>query len=154
MARAATKPISNEVPQKDFAGAVRAYRNDIKPAVSKIAEYMQEVSTANKHVKKNCHIQPAIFKFACKLVEMEESKRDDALRCLNGTLKEFGIFMPRDMVDIAEGKSQESVVPQGDAPKPSLVVVGKKDESAGPEEDEDQEDADPESDDGHQEAAE
>lgn len=129
MAKAATKPITSEVPQKDFAGAVRAYRNDIKPAISKVGEFAQEVSTATKHVKKNCHIQPAAFKFACKVFEMEESKRDDLLRCVNGMLKEFGIFMPRDMVDIAEGKPTESIIPEADRPKPALVAVGKADDS-------------------------
>lgn len=151
MAKAATKPVSHEVPQKDFAGAVRAYRNDIKPAVSKVGEYSQEVSTAYKHIKKVCHIQSGAAKTAFKLADMEEAKRDDYLRSFNGLLKELGIFMPRDMVDMAEGKAQETVVPQGERPKPSLVAVGAK---ADPE-DEHQEDADPEADDGeHQEAAE
>lgn len=151
MARAATKPVSHEVPQKDFTGAVRAYRNDIKPARSKIAEYMQEASTAKKHVKKNCNIQGKAFDFVCSVSEMEESKRDDLLRCVNGLFKEFGIFMPRDMVDIAEGKPAESIVPEADRPKPQLVAVGQNVEGAGPDDDEDQEDADP---DVHQEAAE
>ncbi len=129
MGKAALKPVTGEVAQKDFAGAVRAYRNDIKPAVSKIGEFAQEVSTATKHVKKNCHIQPAAFKFACKVAEMEEAKRDDLLRGLNGMLKEFGIFMPRDMVDIAEGKPVESVIPAAETPKPKLVTVGNPDDS-------------------------
>lgn len=152
MARAATKPVSHEVPQKDFAGAVRAYRQDVKPAISKVGEYSQEVSTAYKHIKKNCHIQPGAAKLAFKLDGMEEAKRDDFLRCFNGLCKELNIVMPRDMVDIAEGKAAESIVPEADRPKPKLVEVGKA-EDAGPEDDEDQEDAGPGVND-HQEAAE
>ncbi|MBL9070436.1 MAG: hypothetical protein JNM03_10645 [Sphingopyxis sp.] len=147
MAKAATKPVSHEVPQKDFTGAVRAYRNDVKPAISKVGEYSQEVSTAYKHIKKNCHIQPGAAKLAFKLDGMEEAKRDDFLRCFNGLCKELNIVMPRDMVDIAEGKPAESIVPEAERPKPQLVAVGQK---ADPE-DEDQEDADP---DAHREAAE
>lgn len=147
MAKAATKPVSHEVPQKDFTGAVRAYRNDVKPAISKVGEYSQEVSTAYKHIKKNCHIQPGAAKLAFKLDGMEEAKRDDFLRCFNGLCKELNIVMPRDMVDIAEGKPAESIVPEADRPKPQLVAVG---QMADPE-DEDQEDADP---DAHREAAE
>ncbi len=151
MTKAATKPVSHEVPQKDFTGAVRAYRNDVKPAISKVGEYSQEVSTAYKHIKKNCHIQPGAAKLAFKLDGMEEAKRDDFLRCFNGLCKELNIVMPRDMVDIAEGKPAESIVPEADRPKPQLVAVGQNVEGAGPDDDEDQEDADP---DVHQEAAE
>lgn len=151
MARAATKPVATEVPQKDFAGAVRAYRNDVKPAISKVGEFAQEVSTAFKHIKKNCHIQPGAAKLAFKLDGMEEAKRDDFLRCFNGLCKELNIVMPRDMVDAAEGKPVEPIIPEASRPKPALVAVGAK---ADPEDDEDQEDADPEAGDGFEEAAE
>lgn len=150
MGRAAPKPVATEVPQKDYAGAVRTYRNDVKPAISKVGEFSQEVSTAYKHIKKNCHIQPGAAKLAFKLDGMEEAKRDDFLRCFNGLCKELNIVMPRDMVDAAEGKPVEPIIPEADRPKPSLVAVGTK---ADPEDD-DQEDADPEADDGFEEAAE
>lgn len=129
MAKAATKPITSEVPQKDFAGAVRIYRNDIKSAVSKAGEHMQEVSTAYKAVKKNCNIQPGAAKLAFKLDSMEEAKRDDFLRCFNGLCKEMNIVMPRDMVDAAQGKPVEPIIPEADRPKPALVAVGKPDDS-------------------------
>jgi hypothetical protein len=125
MAKAALKPVTGEVAQKDFAGAVRAYRNDIKPAVSKVGEYSQEVSTAYKHIKKHCHIQSGAAKLAFKLDGMEEAKRDDFLRSFNGLCKELNIRMPRDMVDDAEGKPVEPIVPVADKPKPKLVDVGK-----------------------------
>lgn len=125
MAKAALKPVAGEVAQKDFAGAVRAYRNDIKPAISKVGEFSQEVSTAYKHIKKNCHIQSGAAKLAFKLDDMEESKRDDFLRSFNGLCKELNIVMPRDMVDMAEGKDPGSIVPTAAAPKPKLVEVGK-----------------------------
>lgn len=130
MAKAALKPVSGEVAQKDFAGAVRAYRNDIKPAISKVGEFSQEVSTAYKHIKKNCHIQSGAAKLAFKLDDMEESKRDDFLRSFNGLCKELNIRMPRDMVEDAEGKPVEPIVPVAESQKPGLVVVGNDEELA------------------------
>lgn len=130
MAKAALKPVSGEVAQKDFAGAVRAYRNDIKPAISKVGEFSQEVSTAYKHIKKNCHIQSGAAKLAFKLDGMEEAKRDDFLRSFNGLCKELNIRMPRDMVDDAEGKPVEPIVPVAESQKPGLVVVGNDEELA------------------------
>ncbi len=114
-----------EVPQMDFEGAVRTWRQDIKPAVSKQGDHAQEASTGYKHIKKNCHIQPAAAKLAFKLDGMEEAMRDDFLRGLNGLLKELKIFMPRDLMDLAEGKDgHEDVIPTGERARPQLVTVG------------------------------
>jgi hypothetical protein len=113
-----------EILKPDFELAKRIYFNDIKPAQSKVGEHAQEQSTAYKEIKKAAHIQPQAAKLSFKLVEMEESKRDDFLRSLNGLLQVFRIFMPRDLVDQAEGKDQASnVVPIGDSSRPSLATI-------------------------------
>lgn len=98
--------------KKDFARASKIYRNDIKPAVSKAAEFMQESSTAYKAIKKECSIQPSAAKFVFKLVEMEDSKRDDFLRCVEGLMAEMGIDWPHDLMDMAEGKAAPADRPQ------------------------------------------
>lgn len=101
--RKAREDDDGEIKAKDFAGAVRAYRADIKPAISKVGEFAQEVSTAFKHIKKNCHIQPGAAKLAFKLDDMEEAKCDDFLRCFTGLLKELNIpLQSDDLVDRAE----------------------------------------------------
>lgn len=113
-----------EVMAPDFAKAVRYYRGDIKPAVSKVGEHAQEMSTAYKAIKKECHIQPQAARAAFRLSEMEESKRDDYLRSFNGLLKELNVFMPADLLDIANGKSAgESVVPTGERKRPQLATI-------------------------------
>lgn len=113
-----------ELKPKDYAQAVKIWRNDIKPAVSKQGEFGQDASTGYKAIKKSCNIQSGAAKMAFKLEEMEESKRDDFLRCLYGLLKEFKIFLPRDMVDIAEGReANESVVPIGDRDEVELPTM-------------------------------
>lgn len=119
MARAARKPKDDDggvIEAKDFDLAIRLWRQDIKPAISKVGEHNQEASSAYKQIKKNCHIQPMAAKLAFKLADMEEAKRDDFLRCLSGLLRKLNIAIePVDLVDIAEGKSEK--------PKISLVTV-------------------------------
>lgn len=132
MARAKLKDDDNgeQVSNMDFAGAVRVYRQDIKKAVSKVGEHSQELSTAYKHIKKQCGISSKAAKLAFQLDDMEDFKRDDFLRALNGLLKELGIFMPTDMIDMANGAGAgESPIPTGSRERPRLVTVGTGDET-------------------------
>lgn len=128
MSRASAKRAAeeaSEVIKPDFARAVRLYRNDIKPAMSKQSEHGQEQSTAYKEIKNQCHVQPGAAKQAFALDRMEESKRDDWLRSFRGVLKELKIFMPKDMVDDAEGNDDAGgeVVPVGERQRPKLATV-------------------------------
>lgn len=129
MGRPRKQPEVEQVHTPDYALAVRIYRQDIKPAQSKVGEYAQEQSTAYKAIKKQAHIQPAAAKLAFKLDDMEESKRDDFLRSLNGLLKALNIFMPADLVDAAEGKARvgDAVIPMGDRKRPQLATVPQSD---------------------------
>lgn len=111
-----------ELGQKDFAEAVRIYREEIRPAQSRVGEFAQEQSTAYKQIKKGCRIQPQAARAAFRLVDMEESKRDDYLRCFNGLLHQLGITPRHDLVDAAEGKG-EAGKPKAERPKPKLVTV-------------------------------
>lgn len=132
MARAKLKADENdgEVKNMDFAGAVRVYRQDIKQAVSKVGEFSQELSTAYKAIKKQHGISAKAAKLAFQLDDMEDFKRDDFLRALNGLMKELGIFMPTDMIDVANGAvAGESAIPTGTRERPRLVTVGTGDET-------------------------
>lgn len=116
---------ASELKSMDFDKAVRLYREDIKPAISKVGEHAQEVSTAYKHIKKHCHIPPAIARFCFRLAEEEDTKRDVQLRALNGLLQKLGIgVIAADLVDQAQGGTGTSVIPNAQAkPRPNLVVV-------------------------------
>lgn len=123
MAREKSEEQTQEIPQKDFAEAVKIYRNDIKPAKTKQGEFGQEQSTAYKAIKKNCHIQPQAAKLAFSVSEMEEAHRDDFLFCLYGLFKELEIVMPRNLVTIAEGQDGGSVIPIGERQRPQLATL-------------------------------
>lgn len=115
-----------QIHKPDFALAVKFYREDIKPAQSKVGEFAQEQSTAYKAIKKQAHVQPAAAKLAFSLDQMEEAKRDDYLRCLRGLLTELRIFMPSDLVDAAEGNGAAGgeVIPTAERARPKLATVG------------------------------
>lgn len=114
-----------EVKSMDFERAVSLYRKDIKPAISKVGEHAQEVSTAYKEIKKGCNIPPAIAKFCFKLAEDEEASRDVQLRALNGLLNALKIgVIAADLVDKAQGIDGTGVIPTVEAKtRPNLVVV-------------------------------
>lgn len=78
-----------EIPAKDFKTAHDIYRRDMRPAASKRAEFDQELSTASKAVKKQCHLVPAAASKAFKLhYETEDTKRDDWIESFCGCLNE------------------------------------------------------------------
>lgn len=120
-----SSPIDGEIAKPDFDLAVRIYRQDIRPAQSKVGEHAQEMSTAYKEIKKNAHIQPQAARLVFRLDAMEESKRDDFLRSFKGLLTALNIFMPSDLVDAAEGKAGfgDSVVPIGERRPPHLATI-------------------------------
>lgn len=128
MARTARKPKDDdtgEVKVKDPALAKKLYFQDIKPARSKASEFMQEVSTGKKAVKKQAHLQSISFDTAVRLFEMEDAKEDDAVRGfvqfyneLKG--REVLTYNSNDLVDQMQGK------PDGYA-RPKLVTIPNSD---------------------------
>ncbi|MBO9380434.1 hypothetical protein GG804_27090 [Sphingomonas histidinilytica] len=124
-----TGTVNGEVPKPDFEMAVKIYREDIRPAQGTVGEAAQEMSTAYKAIKKQAHIQPQAARLAFRLDAMEESKRDDYLRCFRGLLKELKIFMPSDLVDAAQGNGDAGgeVIPIGERRPPQLATVPRDD---------------------------
>jgi hypothetical protein len=123
--KAKTGTVSGEVAKPDFEKAVRLYRGDIKPAKSRSAEFMQEVSTAYKAVKKDARVHPGAAKVAFSLVEMEYDKQQEWLRSFRGTLEALGIGIEADLFDGLEGEAPKSnVVPFKEmSPAPDLVTL-------------------------------
>jgi hypothetical protein len=126
MARAARKPKDNdggEVKAKDAALAKKLYFHDIKPARSKASEFMQEVSTGKKAVKKQAHFQSTSFDTATRWHELEDAKKEDAVR---GFVMLFNELEGREVLTCHFGDMVDQM--QGDdgyaRPKISLVTLG------------------------------
>lgn len=126
MARAARKPKDDdgavEVKVKDPALAKKIYYQDIKPARSKASEFMQEVSTGKKAVKKMAHIQGFSFDVATRLHELEDAKKEDAIRGIVALLNEYEgrtvlTCHFEDMVDTMQAEGSYA------RPKPQLGLV-------------------------------
>jgi len=106
MAKSAKNDRVEEIVTPDFKLAVRYYREDIRPAQTKVGEFAQEQSTAYKAIKKQAHVNPGAAKLAFKLNEMEDAKRDDFLRSLYGLMQELKIGISADLVDqMADGEA-------------------------------------------------
>ena len=125
-ARKAPDGGATELKPMDFEKAINLYRNDIKPGKSNSAAELKDVGDAYKLIKRDCYIQPASAKDGFKVIEMEESRRDDYLRGLAGIInkglgREDGnplvTFHGSDLVDQAEGKAPK---PRS---RPNLVAV-------------------------------
>lgn len=118
---------AEEIKTKDFDLAVKLYRGDIAPAVSRAAEAMQEASTAYKAIKKQAHLQPDAARKAFKLMEdTEDAKRDDWLRCFVGLVNELGgrtvlTFHSNDLFDLPDQQPKPDKYAR---PKPTLVTAG------------------------------
>lgn len=119
---AKSKPITGEIPKPDFKLAVKYYREDIRPAQSKVGEYAQEQSTAYKAIKKTAHVNPGAAKLAFKLNEMEDAKRDDFLRSLYGLMSELKLGISADLIDQMSGDDAPRM-PVVERPAPSLATV-------------------------------
>lgn len=99
---------AHEVHTMDFDRALEIVKGDINPAATKVGDHAQEMSTAYKLIKKECHIQPQSVKAAIKIADMEDAHRDDYLRGMVGMLNktlgfELLTFHGGDLVDQAEG---------------------------------------------------
>lgn len=121
---AKSKPISGEVAEMDFARAIELFLGDIRPGQTSAASSMQEVSTAFKTIKKECHIPGWAMKAFIALFQMEDTARDKAMRALNGLCKQGNLLLSVDMVDKAQGETEDRPpIPTKKAEaKPDLVV--------------------------------
>jgi hypothetical protein len=125
MPRPTKKPKDDveELKTPDYKQALSIYRNDIKPATSKVGEYSQELSTAYKALKKQCRIPGWVAKLAFKLDGLENAKRDVELRALSGLLSAMGIGISRDLIDTANDTETPEVIPTVAARAPLELVT-------------------------------
>lgn len=102
-----------EIKPMDVDLVLKLIRTDIRPAQAKVGDHAQEMSTAYKAVKKQGNMNPQAVRLAVRLDDMEDAAREHWLRSFRAILSGLNIFIPRDLVDVAEGvpDSAMSAVP-------------------------------------------
>lgn len=133
--------ISGEYKRPDAAGALKIYKNEIASKHAHIATIKGDLSEPYKRIKDECNFPRKILDFLIQLDAMEEAKRDHWLIALSAGLTELDIFMPRDLVSMANGEDGGSVIPIGSRSRSQLATLNPADDDF---DDDDDEDADPE----------
>lgn len=140
--------ISGEYKRPDAARAFEIYDKQIKPKKAHLATLRGDLSDPYALLKDECHFPRTVLDFIVKLDGMEDAKRDHFLLALSEGLKERKLFLPTDLVTMANGEDGGDVVPSGSRPKPQLATLGGAPVAAsvsaddGPDDDEDTEDED------------
>jgi hypothetical protein len=130
--------ISGEYQRPDAAGAFRIYDHEIKAKKAVIAEKTGDLSEPYSRIKDTCNFPRKILDLIVFLENQEDAKKDHFLLALSEGLKVRKLFMPRDLVTIADGDDNADVVPSGPAPlvgRPRLVTVDGPPKSDGSETD-------------------
>lgn len=115
-------PISGEVPKPDFDEADKIYNADIAPANKLQRQAMKDASDGWKAVK-GLRVNVAGARTAYKIAGMEDAEQQAWLRSFNGVLAKKGVVLEADLVDQAQGKPPQNVVPIGEARRPQLATM-------------------------------
>lgn len=131
-------PVSGEYQRPDAVGAFRIYDKEIKAKKAVIAEKTGDLSDPYSRIKDTCNFPRKILDLIIHLETQEDAKRDHMLLALSEGLRVRKLFMPRDLVTIADGDADGDVIPTGPAAvvsRPRLVTVDGPPQSDGTEDD-------------------
>lgn len=103
--------------------AFEIYDKQIKPKKAHLATIRGDLSDPFALIKDECNFPRKILDLIVFLEEQEDAKRDHMLLALSEGLKLRKLFMPRDLVTIANGEEETSIVPAGERPRPQLATI-------------------------------
>lgn len=107
----------------DAEKAFEIYDKQIKPKLAAIAEKKGDLSQPWDDIKEQAHFPRKVMNFIIALENEEEAKRDHLLLALAEGLKLRKLFLPSDLVTMANGEDSGPVVPTGRRTRPQLVTV-------------------------------
>lgn len=117
--------ITGEYKRPDAAKAFEIYDKYIAPKNAQISTLTGDCSQPWQDIKKNAHFPRSVMNFLLALEGIDDdAKRDHHLLALSEGLKHRKLFLPRDLVTIADGDDGADIVPTGARPKPFLAAVG------------------------------
>lgn len=128
--------IEGEYKRPNAARAVEIFDEHISPKLTHIATIKGDLAEPWQMLKKEANMPRKEFNYVQTLVdEDDDAKREHRLRALRELLIHYGLTIPADLVDQAQGHNSENVVQFGAASKPFLPGVGDDDDfEASPEE--------------------
>lgn len=113
-----------EYKRPDAARAFDIYDKYIAPKKLKISELAGDCSEPWQDIKKHAHFPRAVMNFLINLENVDDdAKRDHFLLALSEGLTHRKLFLPRDLVTIADGEAGGDIVPTEDRPRMKLVGV-------------------------------
>lgn len=106
--------ISGEYKRPDAVAALKIFQSEIAPKLAHMSTLKGDLSDPYKRIKDDCHFPRKVLDFAITLDDMEEAKRDHWLLALSLIFRELGLFVPRDLVTMAQGEDGDNVIPIGE----------------------------------------
>lgn len=116
--------VSGQQPRPDAAKAFEIYDKQIKPKLVKIDTARGECSQPWQDIKEHAHFPRPVMNFIIALENIDdEAKRDHYLLALSEGLRHRELFLPRDLVTMADGAAGGSIVGSESRARPKLATL-------------------------------
>lgn len=119
-----------EYKRPDAALAFKIYDQQIKPKEAHLATIKGDMSEPYQQIKDNAHFPRKVLNFIIALENEEDAKRDHLLLALSEGMKHRKLYLPRDLVTMANGDDGGNVIPFGDRDDDELLVDQDDDEDS------------------------
>ena len=106
--------VTGEYARPDAARAFEIYDQQIAPKEAHMATLKGDLSKPYDDIKQHAHFPRKVLNFIIALEGEEDAKRDHMLLALSEGLKHRQLFLPRDLVTMANGEHGADVIPTGD----------------------------------------
>lgn len=117
-----------EYKRPDAALAFKIYDQQIKPKEAHLATIKGDMSEPYQQIKDNAHFPRKVLNFIVALENEEDAKRDHLLLALSEGLKHRKLYLPRDLVTMANGEDGAEIIPLGTRDDDELLVDEDEDE--------------------------
>lgn len=123
---------SGEYQRPDAAKAFDIYDKQIAPKLTHLSTLKGDLSQPYDDIKQHAHFPRKVLNFIIGLEnEEDDAKRDHLLLALAEGLRHRKLFIPRDLVTMAEGVDEDDIVPAGEREDDDLLIDEDDDDDDG-----------------------
>jgi hypothetical protein len=119
---------AGEYQRPDAGKAFEIYDKQIKPKLAKMDTLKGDLSQPYDDIKEQAHFPRKVLNFIVSLEGEEDAKRDHLLLALSEGLKHRKLFLPRDLVTMANGEANQDIVGTEAREDDDLLVDEEEDE--------------------------